>query len=93
MEIVSVKLSSSYEELEREIDNQVPEKENRFERIALRGRPSAEKVRLGGVVVVWESNRKEKGFTVVSEGNCEVVLGLICKRGYRDLLVALYEDK
>jgi hypothetical protein len=92
MHIVNVKLSTTYEELKMQIDAQVPQEENRFETIALSGRPSVEKVKLEGVAVVWRLEGEGKGYTLIGVSNCKSSLELIAARGWKDILVAAYEN-
>ncbi|KAE9375815.1 hypothetical protein N431DRAFT_502661 [Stipitochalara longipes BDJ] len=81
-QIVNVQLSTTYAELKKQIDAQVPEEENRFGTIALSGRPSIEKVKL----------QDEKGYTLINEDNCKTSLELVAARGWKDILVAVYEN-
>jgi hypothetical protein len=90
-QIINVKLSMTYAELKWKIDEEIPEEEDRSSMVALPGRPSIEKVKLGGVAVVWRLPGGGRGYTVIDESNCGNMLQLIATRGWQDMLAAVYE--
>jgi hypothetical protein len=90
-QIINVKLSMTYAELKRKIDEEIPEKEDRSGMVALPGRPSVEKVKLEGVAVVWRLPGGGRGYAVIDESNCGNMLQLIATRGWQDMLAAVYE--
>ena len=81
-QIVNVKLSMTYAELKRKVDEDILEEEDRFGMIALSGRLSIEGVKLDGVAVLWQLPGGGKGYTVIDEGNCGKILELIAARSW-----------